>query len=148
MFNFVFYPWSTLWCTFCCRRRLWWGIVSWTPRQRHRCSSRFGDLAGFHYLLSCQFSLAWGTSNKGFEGNLVLSRVVLRLCASNLSFHNIHHILSLNSINQPIVTDTSIAFTKVSETAFSLTAGYFLAYWWYDKRITLKEGDKKRHSCF
>ena len=35
---------------------------------------------------------------------------------------------------------------KVSETAFSLTAGYFLAYWWYDKRVTLKKGDKIRYS--
>ena len=33
-------------------------------------------------------------------------------------------------------------FVKVSETAFSLTAGYFLAYWWSDKRITVKEGKK------
>ena len=35
---------------------------------------------------------------------------------------------------------------KVSETAFSLTAGYFLAYWWNDKRISIKEGDKIKHS--
>ena len=133
---------------FCFRRRIWWGIVSWTPRQRHCCSSRFGDLAGFNYLLSCQSSLAWGSEAGLVISIVVYSCMVLRLCASNLSFHNIHQTLRLNMINQPIVTDTSIAFIKVSETAFSLTAGYFLAYWWFDKRITVKEGVKKRYSHF
>ena len=40
-----------------------------------------------------------------------------------------------------------VSFYKVSETAFSLTAGYFLAYWWSDKRITVKEGGKRGQSC-
>ena len=106
MFNFVFYPWSILWCTFCCRRRLWWGIVSWTPCQCHCSSPRFRDLAGFNSLLS-------------------------RVLHSFSSF-----------------TNNSTAFIKVSETAFSLTAGYFLAYWWYDKRVTVKEGVKNEIFSF
>ena len=32
-------------------------------------------------------------------------------------------------------------FLKVSDTAFSLTAVYFLGYYWQDKRISIKEGD-------
>ena len=32
-------------------------------------------------------------------------------------------------------------FLKVSDTAFSLTAVYYLGYYWQDKRISIKEGD-------
>ena len=46
------------------------------------------------------------------------------------------------------VVNHHIYFVKVSETAFSLTAGYFLAYWWSDKRITVKEGGKRGESCY
>ena len=34
-------------------------------------------------------------------------------------------------------------FLKVSDTAFSLTAAYYLGYYWQDKRISIKKGDYK-----
>ena len=32
-------------------------------------------------------------------------------------------------------------FLKVSDTAFSLTAAYYLGYYWQDKRLSIKKGD-------
>ena len=34
-------------------------------------------------------------------------------------------------------------FLKVSDTAFSLTAAYYLGYYWQDKRLSIKKGDWK-----